>query len=290
MLIEGLVIIVVSLIIAYISISFAKAPSSGTGLTSLSVVNPNVAKSSWSNKPCTIRFAILVSSAPKTLTKTNCTSNIPAQTFEPNCDTYRYNRCSCNAGSCGNSTCAISADSYLSKLLWLGEYIQFYASGYTSENDKPYVPALLQIQTARDSTAAYMESVELPAIPLQKWTIVTIVKEGRRIDVFYGQKTVASTLLEFAPVPSKNNSSWSSGNTKWQGKIGLFNYYNSAYTSDDVNKDVSTLVNTRGIPYLESQPSFSFAVPEIPCMFGNCNKLPNVKPLNPFAVYTSSVS
>ena len=290
MLIEGLVIVVFALIIAYISISFAKAPSTGTGLTDLSVENPNVSRGLWNDKPCTIRFAILVSSAPKTLTKTACIgSTSPSGSFGPDCNTYKYNICSCGT-SCGSSTCAISTTSYLSKLLWLGNYIQFYASGYTSENDKPYVPALLQIQTAKDTTAAYMESVELPAIPLQKWTVVTIVKEGRRIDVFYGQKTVASTLLSYLPVPAKTANNWSSGNNKWKGKIGLFNFYNSAYTSDDVNKDVSTLVNTRGIPYIESQPTFSFAVPEIPCMFGNCNKLPTVKPLNPFAVYTSSVS
>jgi hypothetical protein len=169
--------------------------------------------------------------------------------------------------------------------------MELWTSGYTSQNDKPYVPALLKIKTAKDASHFYMETVSLPAIPLQKWTIVTIVKEGRRVDVYYGEKTVASSYCKYVPVPASLNDHTYAGNSGWKGNIGLFYGMTTHQTSEDVKNDVESLVDTRGIPlYLSNNMSFSFDVNMPSCVLGNCNALPVIKPRNPFAVYSSSVS
>jgi len=178
----------------------------------------------------------------------------------------------------------------MSRLLHIGDNIELWASGYTSQNDKPYIPALLKVRTNSDPNTHYMESIPLPAIPLRKWTIVTIVKEGRRFDIYYGAVTVASKLLDNIPTSPTLTTNWYAGDSRWGGKIGLFAVTSGALSTDDVEKDMENLVDSRGIPYYLSKINFNldFTMPD--CIFGNCNMLPTVKPTNPFAVYASSVS
>jgi hypothetical protein len=138
-----------------------------------------------------------------------------------------------------------------------------------------------------------MESIALPAIPLQRWTIVTIVKEGRRFDVYYGQKAVTSKILQYIPTVGSFGSPWIAGNAKWRGQIGFFNGVSSTWSSDQVADDVSSLLDTRGVPLYLSQQTLSMPNMDdlIPgCIFGNCNEMPVVKPSNPFAVYQSNVA
>jgi hypothetical protein len=178
----------------------------------------------------------------------------------------------------------------MSKILNIGDNLEFLASGYTSQNDKSLVPAVLKIRTAKDSTQNYMEPITLPAIPLQRWTVVTIVKEGRRFDIYYGTLLVASKLCNNVPVSPFPGSSWAAGAAGWKGQIGLFNVSQKASTKRDVVADVESMVNTRGIPYYLDRMNFDFSVNMPTCMLGNCNMMPAVKPVNPFAIYASNVS
>ncbi len=247
----------------------------------------------WGTAPCALRFGIYVTEAPRTLTKVDCVSqttpSMPLKSFAPNCKDYNYQICQCIAQDCTN--CSLSSNTYLSKLLSCGDNIELWASGYTSQNDKPYIPAILKIRTGKDSTQHYMESISLPAIPLQKWCIITIVKEGRRFDVYYGSKNVASKLLQYMPIAPSSGTSWKAGNSKWKGQIGFFNGYNKSWSQDDVDNDMKGLLNTRGVPFYIDQikittDDFKALLPS--CPLGNCNMMPVVKPTNPFNVYSSS--
>ena len=241
----------------------------------------------WNGRPNSLRFAIYIEASPKTVAKVDCLDTAtPLTQFGPSCADYTFKTCKCNGASCAG--CGVTSP-YLSRVLHIGDALELWASGYTSTNDKPLVPALLKIKTATDSSQHFVESLSLPAIPLQRWTVVTIVKEGRRIDVYYGQKAVASKLCDNLPL-SPSGSDWMAcGMNGWKGKIGLFTGAIKAKTQDDVNADVEALVNTRGIPFYLEQINFSFDLSMPECMFGGCNNLPAVKPLNPFAVYDSNV-
>lgn len=295
MLVEISVFILISLLIAYLILYITGGNptySGEKGVYPLNTSNTIVMTGKdfpWTDQPSSLRFAIYVESAPRTLANIDCTNN--EEQFAPSCTDYTYKPCKCATIDCGKCLLADTTTSSLSKLLSVGENFELWASGYTSQNDKPYVPALLKVKTATDGSQYFMESISLPAIPLRKWTVITIVKEGRRFDVYYGAKSVASKLLSHVPVPAPSSSNWVAGNSKWSGQMGLFLAMKKAVTSKDVENDLKALVNTRGVPYYVDQMKFditSLSMP--PCLFGNCNKFPEIKPMNPFAAYESNVS
>lgn len=292
MVIEAILFVAVAVGIAYVTLQYMSSPSTyqGTALYDLSIPAQRVLPNStcpWTAAPYSIRFAIQITQAPRTVSKVDCiASSSPAPTFQPSCDDLSFTICACRAADC--TQCAIQPASYLTKLCNVSDTLELWASGYTSPNDKPYVPALLKIRTGADTTQHYMESVSLPAIPLQRWTVITIVKEGRRFDVYYGEKAVATKLCSYLPIPPSSGSDWVVGASGWKGKIGLFSCLPKAKSADDIHKDVESLVNTRGVPFYLDQ--LTLTMPTFPtCLFGNCNSLPTVKPTNPFAAYLTNV-
>ncbi len=295
MITDIIAVLVITLLVAYVIISFTGGPSTFTGDKATYDLQKNtsgVAKSSWTNRPSALRFAIHVQQAPRTLHNIDCVpapSNGEQGSFGPSCQTYAYESCKCSSSTdCSNCMLSQEKGTGMSRLLWLSDFCELWASGYTSQNDKPYVPALLKIKTAKDSTNYYMESVGLPAIPLQTWTMITIVKEGRRIDVYYGAKQVASKLLRFIPVAVSESVKWSTGNSEWKGTIGFFNDVKGEWGAKDVKSDADGLLDTRGVPKYVTQMKMDIKeiqLPKIGCPFGDCNSMPDVTPPNPFLVY-----
>jgi hypothetical protein len=173
MLVEAIIFIMIAVLISYITLSFLKTPPVYQGTKqfyNLSKRSPVMSNSDllWTNEACSLRFAINVTEAPRTLAKVDCIedSNI-ATSFAPSCKDYSFKICKCNSTDC--SPCKLidsTSGGYLSKLLSIGPNLELWASGYTSQNDKPYIPALLKIRTLKDNTQAYSESIELPAIPI----------------------------------------------------------------------------------------------------------------------------
>lgn len=296
MLVETVLFLAALFAIVYIVLLFNGKPPSHQGDKALydlpvkeeTTVLP-VSDCPWDGRPGSIRFAVFIEAAPKTVSKVDCVvTSTPLTQFGPSCVDSTYKTCKCLATDCNQ--CTITSNTYLTKIVSIGDVFELWASGYTSTNDKPHVPAILKIRTAQDTTQNFMESISLPAIPLQRWTVVTIVKEGRRYDVYYGEKLVVSKLLDYLHVVPSSGVDWKiSPMPGWKGKIGLFTGFLKAQSKEDVHNDVSALVNTRGIPFYLDQINFNFDLTMPECVFGNCNKLPTVKPLNPFAVYASSV-
>jgi hypothetical protein len=64
---------------------------------------------------------------------------------------------------------------------------------------KEHVSARLRVQTNNAGTLKY-EIIELPEIPKQKWVFIAILRDGRRFDILYDNKIVASQRLENYPV------------------------------------------------------------------------------------------
>jgi hypothetical protein len=298
MLVEGFAFLAVALLTIYVVLYFVniyKGPFQGQkAFYNLSVPNQLVLPTSdfiWTSRPCAIRFTIFIESAPRTVGIVDCIQPEESPTrFAPNCGDYQYKPCKCLGADCTACSLDNTATGYMSRLLQISDHIQLWASGYTNQNDKPYVPAMLKIRTGKDASQHYMESIPLPAIPLQKWTAITIVKEGRRFDVYYGAKLEVSKMTENVPIEPDSTLQWVAGNTRWKGQIGLFKGFSSMRTTEDVRKDMDELLNTRGIPYYTESIQFP-SMPAWPkCLFGNCAALPDVKPRNPFSVYQSSLS
>ena len=291
MIFEGILIVLLIILIAYITIYYLGKPANYQGpsamydlsLPTMTLPNTNMP---WGIDACSLRFAILIQNAPRTVSKVDCVTS--SSTLGPSCTDYTFQACSCTDAGCAN--CSLNDGNYLSKLVWVGDAMELWASGYTSQNDKPYVPTILKLKTAKDSTHFFIETVSLPAIPLQKWTVITIVKEGRRIDVYYGANPVASSYTSYVPVPANGGQNTYAGNTSWKGTVGFFAGSLGSKSGEQVASDVSAIVDTRGVPYYLEQMNFDFNINLSGCPLGNCNSLPTVKPRNPFAVYASTVS
>ena len=295
MIVPIIIVIVIVVCVAALTLLYLKRGTDSTTLYDLSTSSISAVANKdlpWNMKtPSSLRFAVLITTAPKTVVDVDCSINdttIDATSLQQSCNEYIFTRCVCT--SINDCTNCQMGKTNLTPLLSLGSFVRLYASGYTSQSDKPLVSTLLTIKTAGNSKY-YIESIPLPAIPLQKWTVITIVQEGRRIDVYYGEKYVASTYLTYPPVPAPGSDSWVVGGMNgWTGKIGLFSTKLIPQSSHDVSTDVSQLVDTTGMPYSLDNIDFSFNLNLPSCIFGTCTGLPAIKPPNPFSVYASSVS
>uniref|UniRef100_A0A6C0DR05 Uncharacterized protein n=1 Tax=viral metagenome TaxID=1070528 RepID=A0A6C0DR05_9ZZZZ len=247
------------------------------------------ADSGWKGPSSSLRFAIYVHTAPRVLSRHVCADD-DETLFQPTCPTYEYNKCKCEAMFCDR--CTMRTEN-MYKLLFIGDSLEFYMAGYSSTEEHTFVPALLKVRTGKDSTQHYMESISLPAIPFQKWTIVTIVKEGRRFDVYYGSKLVTTKLLDYIPIPPDSSQNWQAGNLEWIGTLGLFYAREGEQNSEDVERDLAALVDKRGIPFYVSMPPLTLNLTNTTNFtFGNKLRLglPTVAPANPFTKYETSVA
>jgi len=100
--------------------------------------------------------------------------------------------------------------------------------------------ARLRVQTNGDHMK--LETVELPSIPKQKWLFIAVLREGRRFDVIYDNRIVASKRLEHYPVII--SSPLSVGNTKLMGKVNHVIINSTRLTPDAVERHRKIYVNT----------------------------------------------
>jgi len=292
MIVTIVIIIVVITIVTSLTLLYMKRPIQSKTMYSLSAPQTKLQSINvpWDmTTPSSLRFAVYINSAPKTISNVGCTSVTDTTVLRQSCNDYSFTSCRCSSvNDCTNC----KTDTYLTPLLSLGSFVNLMVSGYIAQSDKPLVSTLLTIKTASGSDT-HIESISLPAIPLQKWTVVSLVQEGRRIDVYYGAKSVASMYLKYTPVPAYAGEGWTVGGMRgggWVGQIGLFASSTKATSSSDVERDVSSIVDTTGMPYSQDEIDFSFDLNLPTCLFGTCSGLPPLRPPNPFSVYASSVS
>lgn len=62
-------------------------------------------------------------------------------------------------------------------------------------------PVLTQLRVFRKDG---VETIPLPAFPLQKWVFLSVLRDGRRFDVMYNDRIVASHRLDKYPNPVSN--------------------------------------------------------------------------------------
>ena len=148
----------------------------------------------------------------------------------------------------------------------------------------------------------YIETIQLPPTPVQKWVMITIVREGRQFDIYYNDALVKSQKTMFMPISNSTQTNLSgvlSGSTGLNGHMANIILHPNRLTIFDVERDYKTLADTRGSPYLDSAgaatlssmeqhavdgiiPEYGFRVnlsfPKISfCLSGNC-KAPAVLP------------
>ena len=101
------------------------------------------------------------------------------------------------------------------------------------------------------------EEITLPRLPKQKWVQVAIIREGRRFDIVYNNKIVASQRLKFLPLV--RISPLRAGQEGLQGTIGNVRVSSRRVTIQELVIEHTRTSDTRGKPYLDQMlniPSF----------------------------------
>jgi hypothetical protein len=106
---------------------------------------------------------------------------------------------------------------------------------------KMHSSARLRVQM-NDAGTLKQEIIELPHIPKQKWMFIAVLRDGRRFDVIYDNKIVASQRLEYYPVVI--SSPLSIGNKGLDGSVIHVMINGTRLTPSDVERERVAHVDT----------------------------------------------
>jgi hypothetical protein len=98
------------------------------------------------------------------------------------------------------------------------------------------------------------ERIEIPAIPMQKWILLSILRDGRRFDVMYDDKIVTSHRLQYYPLTPSN--SLKLGNERLLGKAVHLLVADQRLTPELVIQEYKRLSDTSGAPEAERSLPF----------------------------------
>ena len=219
--------------------------------------------------------------------------------------------CSCSPSGCGN--CAHVG---YKQVFNIGEIIWFevlIAPDASRQNLSAAQIAVKTMPTQVSSGAQNLytiETIRLPNLDMQKWTYVTIVRDGRLIDVFYNDTLILSKKLINPVAPITPLDTTNSGSPGLDGRIININMYDYRLSTKGVAKKYTEYSDTRGNPFFNDSsnpmslsslggviPSytntmFSGLTTYIPtinlCPSGNCISSPTIKPANPLTQWSTN--
>lgn len=125
----------------------------------------------------------------------------------------------------------------------------------------------------------FEETIPLPNLPMQKWTFITIAREGRRFDVYYNGKLVMSKRTQnvidskaaFGPIVA--------GDTNLQGKIALVEALPQKISQAEVEAKYKATSDTTGQPNVSAPTNILDYLPN--CEGGGCITGPKMRPTSP---------
>lgn len=223
----------------------------------------------------TFRAFYFIKSIPRTNTAFSYTENAPPNF---NSKTNTFDICTNT-----NSTCVHQG---FIPLLNFGQSL-FIEMLQAPDASRPGLPKTqLCIQTTKNTGATntvYLETFSLPPFPMQKWVMLTIVRNGNTFDVYYNDSLVASHRTQNAPYFTATTGSFADGSVRGQVKY-LF-AKDSAMLAAEVSSEYKKLADPRGEPY---EPMFPpLQLPSF-CPSGDCFRGPQVRPANPLVDWRTS--
>jgi hypothetical protein len=278
----------------------------------------------WVKAPkSTIQFFIYLSPMNRTSITHTCADN-PTQ-GKADCETERFPICNCGGEGASPNDCSPCVHQDYYQLLSVFGIVQLEISTLpdASRQSQPSMQLLVRTETPLSGTSlaiqSHIETLPLPPILYQTWTMITIAREGRRFDIYYNETLVLSTLtLNSVSQTIRDDNAVSVGNHHIIGVIGYFSLRPTLYNSIDVTNAYKKNADTRGRPYLprinsEETKSLeqngilpSTAVSTLPfvtpstgpttgpfsllsiCPTGSCFKAPEIRPSSPLLNWTTN--
>lgn len=162
---------------------------------------------------------------------------------QPACDTGLYASCPCS----GPKNCENCRHEGYKQLFSLYGVYQFEVLN-VPDASRPNA-ALCQLAVKTHSQDVNVETIALPPLDLQKWTMVTLAHEGRRVDVYYNNRMVNSTKLEHIPSTSNYNLTYvEAGDSGLTGSLALLKFFPYRLSTPNVASLYANSVDTRGAP------------------------------------------
>lgn len=236
---------------------------------------------------------------------------------QPSCTTGEFGPCKCDANTGNCDVCGHAGYQPLLNVAGVA-VIEVLNAPDASRQGRAMVQLLVKtvgpsVTTGSTTPQKYIETIPLPEIPLQKWVMITVAKEGRRFDVYYNDRIVHSQQALMMPVSSSSDSNFrgvTSGSAGLGGATALLTVFDRRLSSQDVAGHYSAVTDTRGNPYLNNT-SLSMSASDVYglvpqygkgmletlgvsgasfnlCPKGGCFNTPVVRPASPLYDWSSS--
>ena len=144
-----------------------------------------------------------------------------------------------------------------------------YLSGFR-QCDSPNLP---KVQTV------FEETIPLPEIPFQKWTFITIAREGRRFDIYYNGKIVMSKRTQNVVDIRAGFGPITAGDPNLTGKIAFVQTFPQKLSQADVLANYKAKADTTGQPFISDPTNLFDYLPN--CKGGGCITGPKMRPTSP---------
>jgi hypothetical protein len=239
-----------------------------------------------------------------------CTRNQQANAAQADCETGKYIPCQCDA-TVGCQSC--KHKSFRDVFTIEGCItLEVLATPDAGRQGKAVVQLLVKtkglVTPPGGSTAAptfFIETLVLPPLEFQKWTMLTIAVEGRRFDVYYNDHLVHSSKTMYMPVQEFLATSVvgvTTGSSEMEGQMAYLTLLNYKMSATEVSAEYRSKADTRGSPFLSNSFSidtrdpigikpnnstdlwtnFLQSVPSLSlCPPGGCFSAPTVRPASP---------
>jgi len=319
-----IIIILIFLILVFIPIPFTGLSVQDNKNYPLNTTNTIFSSSTFQDKgSCSFQGFFYLESLQKTGTATPCTTSASDPTL-PNCNTGRYSLCACGGVSGTDcSTCThqgyiplINLNHNVIVLEALGApdasrqgkasvqlTIKTQSSGAIEDasgdklNPVKYAKDISGPHTGDENSDLYIETFVLPPLPFQKWTMVTISREGRRFDIYYNSTLVLSKHTTANVYPTVIDKTIKVGHSAINGACGFFSIHDTIQSAKAIETQYNSLTTTKGSPLFNNNPpdiaftklsldrlSSGSGVPNMPslCSSGDCINSPRVAPAKPY--------
>ncbi len=209
-----------------------------------------------------------------------CSDGSTPRPGEPDCNSGRFGICACQGTDC--TQCKHIG--YVN-ILNISNVIRIEMLTAPDASRQNAALVQLVVRTLRNNptkndTEVVEETLVLPEIPLQKWTMVTIARDGRRFDVYYNNKLVSSKRTEHMIDTNSAVGPILAGDPNLSGSVAYAEVFDRRLTQAEVAATYSRLADTNGQPYL-SKSKFDINDFLSICKDGNCLKGPSVRPSSP---------
>lgn len=266
---------------------------SSSVLTSSSFPSPAGSLSFLKDGTGTFQAYIYLDSLSQTSSVSACGTGMN----QPSCSSGLYDPCKCTTKvDCINCT----HDGYKNLISLYGVYnLEVLPFPDASRQNTVSTQLAIRTMTADES---FVETIPLPPLPIQKWTMFTLSKSGRRIDVYYNDSLVSSsTLLNMISNMNPSGSIVQAGDASLSGSIGVISMNGVTATIGSVASQYSQTSDTRGAPtkFAISLTSYTNKASSNPapgilsslCLDGSCLHLPRVGNASPsLSQFTDSLS